>query len=150
MTRAFTFIAVGVAIAAVTIAACSSGPAVQTGLACAPDLTPSCGATYDPPAFETIYTKIFAPTCATGNGTCHTDNGRKAGLAFVTDDEAYELLLGTGGGKKRVVPGDYQCSLLIERLTSKNPDLHMPPGPNSLSAGDLCTIVKWIANGAPR
>jgi hypothetical protein len=143
-------IAIGIGVCAV--AACGEGAATGPGLVCAPDLTPSCSATYDPPAFDTIYTKILQPNCATGNGTCHTADGRKAGLAFVTEDEAYGLLLGTNGtaSSKRVVPGDYDCSLIIERLTSKNPDLHMPPGPNSLSAPDLCTIVKWIANGAPR
>ena len=147
MIRARSWIALAVTIG-VCAAACGEGTDSGPGLVCATDLTPTCSATFDPPSFATIYAKILQPTCATGNGTCHTADGRKAGLAFVTEDEAYALL--TGKDAKRATPGDYQCSLIIERLTSKNPSLHMPPGPNSLSAPDLCTLVKWIANGAPR
>jgi hypothetical protein len=72
------------------------------------------------------------------------------GLVFENADTAYALLLGTNGTRARVIAGDAHCSLLVERLASTDPSFHMPPGPNSIPAGDQCTIVRWIQNGAPR
>jgi hypothetical protein len=83
-------------------------------------------------------------------GTCHTSDAAMGGLVFENADTAYGLLLGTSGGRARVIPGDPACSLLLERLTSTDPNFHMPPGPNSISAGDRCTIVEWIDAGAAR
>ncbi len=114
------------------------------------DLPATCAATYDPPLYQTIYDNILHPTCATGTGTCHTSDAAMGGLVFENADTAYGLLLGTNGGKVRVIPGNPACSLLIERLASSDPNFHMPPGPNSIPAGDECTIVRWIQAGAQR
>ena len=114
------------------------------------NLPATCAATYDPPIYQTIYDSILHPTCASGTGTCHTADAAKGGLVFENADDAYGLLVGTGGGKARVVPGDPACSEIVERLASTDPNFHMPPGPNSIPAGDQCTIIKWIQSGAKR
>jgi len=53
-------------------------------------------------------------------------------------------------GRKRVLPGDPSCSILMERLEVNDANLRMPPGPTPLSAGERCDFVQWIMNGAPR
>jgi len=117
---------------------------------CVVGLTASCQAAYDPATYAVIFDKILHPTCATGTGTCHTADGAKAGLIMEDPDVAYRLLLGEDGGRARVLPGDPSCSLIMKRLHSTDPHYHMPPGPNSISAGEMCTIVQWIAAGAKR
>jgi hypothetical protein len=72
------------------------------------------------------------------------------GLVFEDADASYALLLGETDGKRRVVPGDPGCSLLLERLTSDDPNVHMPPGPTSILPGEQCDIVQWISAGAKR
>jgi Planctomycete cytochrome C len=93
---------------------------------------------------------ILQPTCATGTGTCHTPDFVAGGLVFADETTSYDLLLGADGGTPYVIPKDPGCSTLMKRLESTDPNYHMPRGPNSLSAGDLCTIVQWISEGAPR
>ena len=117
---------------------------------CVQGLTPSCAATYAPPTYSTIFTNIFQPNCAVGTGTCHTADAAMAGLAFANADTAYAELLGQNGNKQRVIPNDPGCSLLMKRLESTDPSYRMPKGNQPLSAGDLCTIVQWISQGAPR
>ena len=131
---------------ALLAAACStsSGPAPDPP--CVQGLSADCAATYDPPTYSTIFDKILHPTCATGRGTCHTADTAPNGLVFETADDAYKLLL----DGRRVLPGDPSCSLIMKRLTSTDPNYHMPKGSLSLSAGDQCTIVRWIATGAAR
>jgi len=148
MIRPLRYVAGG-AIAVVAIVACSS-PSDPPSLSCVSGLSTSCAASYDPPAYDTIFAKILQPNCATGKGTCHTGDAREGGLAFVTADESYGLLVGSAGGKARVKPGDPSCSEVVERLTTSESSLHMPQGPTSLSAPDQCTIVKSIAAGAAR
>jgi hypothetical protein len=133
------------------VTTCSS-PQASSDPPCVAGLSTACNATYDPPSYDTIYAKIFHPTCATGNGTCHTSSARAGDLAFDNADDAYASLLGTGsnGAKKLVLAGDPACSLLMKRLASTDPNYHMPPGPEGLTAGELCTVVKWIGAGASR
>ena len=132
-----------------TAPSCSSKDPASTP-ACVTSLATSCSPQYDPQTFDTIYAKILSPTCATGTGTCHTGDAREGGLAFIDEDEAYSLLLGKNGARARVVPNDAACSLIVERLTAQDPTFHMPPGPTSVTPGELCTIVKWINAGAAR
>jgi hypothetical protein len=113
-------------------------------------LSTACQPQYDPPSFDTIHAKIFVPTCATGRGTCHTSDGAKGGLVLENADTSYAMLLGKGGGRARVLPNDASCSLLMKRLTSTDPNTHMPPGSTSITPGELCTITQWIARGANR
>ncbi len=113
-------------------------------------LDAECRPLYDPPAFPVIFERIVHPTCAQGMGTCHTADARMAGLSFEDADEAYALLLGEAGGRARVVPGDPECSLLMQRLASPDPGFRMPPGPTPLLDSELCAVSLWIREGATR
>lgn len=137
----------GLALAAI---ACSSSTPPDAQLTCVADVSATCSPSYAPPTYDIIFAKILQPNCATGTGTCHTADAREGGLAFVSADESYSLLLGKNGAPARVVAGDASCSQIMERLGSHDASLHMPPGPISLSAPDQCTIQKWIAAGAAR
>jgi hypothetical protein len=138
------------ALAPLALVACSSSASAPAEPPCVTGLSTACQATYDPPVFATIHAKILQPSCATGRGTCHTSDAAKGGLVLEDADASYAALLGQGGQRARVVPGDPSCSLIDKRLHSTDPGYHMPPGSQGLSAGDLCTITKWIAGGAAR
>lgn len=138
-------------LVACAFAACTgSNDSSSTDPPCVTGLTASCQATYAPPTFDTIFTNIFQTSCAVGVGTCHTADFGAGGIVFASEDNAYATLLGTNGGTAYVLPDNPGCSTLMKRLESTDPNYHMPRGPNSLSAGDLCTIVQWISSGAAR
>jgi hypothetical protein len=132
------------------LSACSTPPEPAPTLTCVEGLTAECSPLYAPPEFTTLYTKILHPSCATGQTTCHSRGGSKGGLVFEDEEQSYGLLLGQVDGRKRVIPGDPGCSILMERLEIDDDDLRMPPGPDPLSAGERCDFVQWITNGAPR
>jgi hypothetical protein len=117
---------------------------------CVQGLSVDCKAQYDPATFDTIFTKILKPTCASGTGTCHTSDAAMGGLVFEDPDRAHAMLLGSDGSRARVLPGDPACSLLMKRLSSTDPSYRMPRGPTPLTAGEQCTITKWIAAGGAR
>jgi len=122
----------------------------KPGLTCVEGLRTDCSPLYDPPVYPTIFSKILHTTCATGQNTCHTRSASMGGLVFEDEQESYDLLLGTTDGRARVAPGDPACSILVERLEAKDPDLRMPPGPAPLSDAERCDFVQWIENGAAR
>jgi hypothetical protein len=139
------------ALALVGCAGCSSnGDSSSTDPPCVTGLDAGCAATNDPPTYDTIYTSILVPNCAVGTGTCHTSDFAPDGLVFADETTSYDTLLGLDGGTPLVLPGNPGCSTLMKRLESTDPDYHMPKGPSFLSAGDLCTIVQWISQGAPQ
>jgi hypothetical protein len=70
------------------------------------------------------------------------------GLILEDPDESYARLLGELDGRARVVAGDPECSLLVRRLRAASRSLRMPPGPTPLPDAEICTIVRWIADGA--
>jgi len=130
------------------VAACGGGaPPAET---CVAGLSTACMPLYDPPTYQTIFDKVFHPTCAAGKGTCHSADGAKAGLVFEDADLAYDLLLGKTGGRARVLPHDPACSILEMRLESQDPNFRMPAGPTPLLPSERCMITQWIANGAAR
>ena len=132
------------------LASCSTPTDPPAGLTCIEGLSAECSPLYTPPDFTTLYTKILHPSCATGLGTCHTASASKGGLVFEDEDQSHALLLGQVDGRKRVLPGNPGCSILMERLEVNDPILRMPPGPEPLSEGERCDFVQWIVNGAPR
>ena len=127
------------------LASCTTSPP-----ACVQGLSLDCQPLFDPPSYQAIFDQIFAPTCATGSGTCHTVDGHKNGLVFADADAAYGLLLSPPDTSPRVRPGDPSCSLLMIRLESNDPDFRMPPGDTPLLPAARCDIVQWIAAGAAR
>jgi Planctomycete cytochrome C len=144
-----SFLVAAALAAALSIASCTSSSA-PAPLACVSGLALDCKPLYDPPIYQTIFDKTLHPTCATGSGTCHTSDGAKGGLVFENADAAYALLLGTTDGRKRVVAGDAACSLVMIRLSSTDPTVHMPPGSTFLPDAERCAIAQWIAAGAKR
>lgn len=127
--------------------ACGTDPPEDS---CVTTVRLDCSPQYSPAVYTTIFEKILRPTCASGRGTCHTADAAKGGLVFEDAETAYALLLGQRDGRVRVSPGDPSCSLLSKRLRASNPSRRMPPGPVGLSDGEVCTIARWIADGAVR
>jgi hypothetical protein len=119
---------------------------------------PECGAKELPfPAtFDNIYDHVLITTCGSSStGTsCHygpTDDKAQHGLVLSDPEVAYDHLLGmTQEGRARVIPKDPKCSILMERLESKDPSFRMPVGSQPLSVGQRCAIREWIEQGATR
>jgi len=137
-----------VAAIAIAVVACTSHD--SQSLPCVANLSLDCKPLYDPPIYQTIFDRTLHPTCASGSGTCHTSDAAKGGLVFENADAAYALLLGTTDGRKRVLAGDPACSLVMIRLSSGDPAVHMPPGTTFLPDAERCAIAQWIAAGAKR
>jgi hypothetical protein len=150
MRRTTDHVVGGALFAFALASACTTGPPAEPPCVPPNELpAAACKPTYDPADFKTLYAKIFHPTCAAGTGTCHSADGHKNGLVFENEDDAYRLLLAPPGARARVLPGDASCSILMKRLTSRDPDYEMPPG-ERLSDGELCAISRWVAAGAQR
>ena len=137
------------------LAGCNSDNPGQTDAgagSCLAPLALDCTPSYEPATFDKIYENIFAKTCGSpGTGSqCHGNDGGQAGLFLAEHDQAYDLLLGKNGGRARVIAGDPECSILEQRLESKDPAFRMPVGGKPLSPEDLCAIRHWIADGARR
>jgi Planctomycete cytochrome C len=135
----------GLLACALGLSACSTPP--DSGPPCV-TLNTQCQPLHDPPTYSTIFSKIFQPSCAIGMGNCHTSDAPKLGLYFEDPAQAYQLLLGKTDGRARVLPDDPGCSILAKRILSKDPAFRMPPGNVPLLDGEICDIVKWLADGA--
>jgi hypothetical protein len=46
------------------------------------------------------------------------------------------------------VPGDPACSVLMDRLTTRDENRRMPLNTAPLSALDQCAVQQWIEQGA--
>jgi len=79
---------------------------------------------------------------------CHgpDDEEREAGLRFDTAEGALADL----GGYAAIVPGRPEESTLIERITTDDPDLRMPPATHGdpLSPSEIKLMTDWIRQGA--
>ena len=108
---------------------------------CAPGYTPD---------FDHVYGNTISPTCAQ-SASCHSATGHTGNLDMSTEALAYNALLANSSidpSRKRVVPGDASCSLLIVRTDSPGADYQMPKG-EPLSAPERCALVQWVKCGAP-
>jgi hypothetical protein len=89
------------------------------------------------------YAKDVRPILSESCFKCHGPDATKisAGLQLDTFEHAT---------KKAVIPGKPAQSLLIQRVTEKDPDLRMPPpgGGHALSAKQIQTLKDWIEQGA--
>ncbi len=88
---------------------------------------------------------IFQANC-TG---CHQP--AKAKNAYLMTDFARMLEGGDDAketGKKAIVPGQPDASLLIAQITPKDGSAEMPPKKAPLAEKDIARIRKWIAEGA--
>jgi hypothetical protein len=81
---------------------------------------------------------------------CHGPDAaeRQGGLRLDVRDEA---LAAADSGQHAIVPGDPSKSELVERITSADADLRMPPASEKkpLTAAQQDILKRWIAAGAP-
>lgn len=106
-----------------------------------------CSAT-EPPgeiAFDRDIRGILSDKC----WACHGPDAaaRQADLRLDRPEDA----VADRGGYAAVVPGDVAASLLVDRITTSDPDLRMPPPEfgKELSAAEAERLRAWIAAGAP-
>ena len=107
------------------------------------------------PTYDNIYKQVLVKSCGNSSfgSQCHygpTSNLAQAGLVLSNENDAYDYLLGNKDGRERVMPGNPECSLLVQRLESKDPSYRMPVGMAPLSEGQRCAIRQWIEQGASR
>jgi hypothetical protein len=133
-------------------------------LLCALALAAGCGSTPPPdcitvdttcapgyvPTFDNVYKNTLEPTCG-ASSSCHSASGHMGNLSFPDEQTAYSELLSPAHidpSRKRVVPGDPSCSLMIVRTDSPGESYQMPPGV-PLSAPERCALIQWVKCGAP-
>ena len=92
-----------------------------------------------PPTWDQVWQQTISTTCTGGGSACHSGD---LDLTFGDQDTADE------GLRHELVAGDPNCSHLMLRLESDDPNFRMPPGNTPLPAGARCSIATWIANGA--
>ena len=96
------------------------------------------------------FTRDIAPVLAAHCFQCHGPDAssRKAGLRLDKRDGA---LKGGKSGAAAIVPGKPDESELLARVTSTDPDEHMPPaeGHVALTAAEVDALRAWIAADAP-
>ena len=79
---------------------------------------------------------------------CHgpDEKARKAKLRFDTKEGAFRL----SDGKSVIIPGKSVESELVRRITTTDPDDHMPPPKSNhkLTARQIEILTRWIDEGA--
>jgi hypothetical protein len=115
------------------------------GPACLDPLPLDCAPLYEP-TFDNIFGQTFTG-CSVGGSSCHSEQGAKGGLILSDKATAYSLLVDPPNTAPRVLPGDPECSLLIQKLEASSPTVVMPPG-NPLVASERCAIIQWVRQGA--
>ncbi|WP_145366746.1 PSD1 and planctomycete cytochrome C domain-containing protein [Maioricimonas rarisocia] len=101
-----------------------------------------------PAAAEVTFTRDVRPLLSDRCFHCHgpDEEARSTELRLDRRESVFSDL----GGYHAVVPGDVEASELIERITSDDPDLRMPPPDSnrSLSAAEVETLRQWVEQGA--
>ena len=107
--------------------------------------------------FTEIYTALWPITTRAQCNFCHglPPNQTSNGLLSMGSDQAtaYAALMATStstacGGKKYVVPGDPDSSLLVSKLSTPTCGNRMPLGGTELTADQLDQVRSWIEAGA--
>ncbi|MBC8117218.1 MAG: DUF1549 domain-containing protein [Candidatus Saccharimonas sp.] len=99
------------------------------------------------PAFaaEIDFAHEVVPVLKQHCGKCHTGDQKKGGLSLNTR----ETTLVGGESGKVVVSGKSAESELIQRLTSDDPDVKMPPEGPRVPAEQVALLKAWIDAGLP-
>ena len=96
-------------------------------------------------ADEVDFAHEIVPVLKQHCGKCHTGDQKKGGLSLNTRETA---LIGGESGKV-VVSGKSVESELIQRLTSDDPDVRMPPEGPRVPAEQVSLLKTWIDAGLP-
>ena len=96
-------------------------------------------------AAEIDFARDVQPLLARKCYACHGPDTREAGLRL---DDRTVATAELDSGATAVVPGHASKSELIARITSRDPELQMPPEGPRLSADEVAVIERWIAAGA--
>jgi len=113
---------------------------VMTWLAGAPSLQAQ-----DSGADKIDFNRDIRPILTGKCTVCHGGVKRKAGLSFLTRDDALAEL---ESGEKAVIPGQPQNSEMIRRVTTGESDELMPPEGEPLTDAQVGKLKKWIQQGA--
>lgn len=96
------------------------------------------------------FTRDIRPILSDNCFSCHgpDDNRREGGFRL---DERDSALAPADSGEAPIVPGQWDASELIARITTSDADLRMPPAESnkSLSPAQIEQLKTWIAQGAP-
>lgn len=132
------------AVAMLSLAGCPDSDTAAPGPICLDaGVEARCAPAYEP-TYDAIYANTLRPSCAKSGVSCHASTGRQGGLSFEDAEEAYASLR-----RSQVRPGEPACSVLVQRVLAESGSVRMPPG-RSLSPGEQCAIIRWIADGARR
>jgi len=95
------------------------------------------------------FSRDIRPLLSQNCFACHgpDEKGRQAGLRF---DRADAALAEAESGARAIVPGQPENSELIQRITSSDADLRMPPASSghTLTKKQIDLLRRWIAAGA--
>ncbi len=136
------------ALAGIVVAACSGdGNGSDVPKCLAKPANTDCSLAYEP-TFHNVWQYTLKKTCAAVG--CHSGSMPMGNMALDVEDQAYtNLMSNASDGERRVIPNDVTCGELVVRLNTKNATYSMPRG-TSLPAGELCSIMQWIAMGATK
>jgi hypothetical protein len=100
-----------------------------------------------PPTYDNVYDDVFDHYC--DKNSCHSGTHPRGGMNLEDPDTAFDALLVPG--EHRVIPGDPECSEVVERISTTDSDWHMPPGDEAqVPPETLCELALWIDMGAQR
>lgn len=76
---------------------------------------------------------------------CHQGGKAQGGLQM---DNSASVLKGGDSEEPAIVPGDANASLLVDRITSKDEGIRMPPKGEPLTEAEIDLLRRWINKGA--
>lgn len=91
------------------------------------------------------YFKQIRPLLEARCYDCHQGGKAQGGLRV---DDHQSMLKGGDSEEPAIVPGDLNHSTLLDRITSNDADIIMPPKGDPLTADEIALIQRWIKGGA--
>jgi hypothetical protein len=96
----------------------------------------------DPPRRKTIdFAHDIAPLIKARCAECHTDGNSKGSFSLDTREAMLK--------SEAIIPGKSSESELLERVTSADPEVRMPPKGERLTADEVGRLTAWIDQGVP-
>ncbi|MBI3417849.1 MAG: PSD1 domain-containing protein [Verrucomicrobia bacterium] len=100
----------------------------------------------NPPTRKIDFGREIKPILARRCVTCHNAEKHKGGLRLDRRDEAVR---GGESGQPVFPTARSAVGTLIERITTSNPDEHMPPKGKPLTDAQIALLKSWVQQGAP-